>query len=190
MIRKENDVFILETQNTTYCFRVMETGHLEHLYYGRRLRLPQGRGVDALIEKMEFAPGNTNNYSKEHNNISLEDVRMEMSAYGRGDIREPFIEVIHEDGSYTSDFVYENAVIQKGKPEYESLPGSYDENGEVDWLCVTVKDKQYNLTLEFNYYVYEDCDVITRSAKLINTSGTQIKLLRLMSMQIDFDTTG
>ena len=190
MIRKENDVFILETQNTTYCFRVMETGHLEHLYYGRRLRLPQGRGVDALIEKMEFAPGNTNNYSKEHNNISLEDVRMEMSAYGRGDIREPFIEVIHEDGSYTSDFVYENAVIQKGKPEYESLPGSYDENGVVDWLCVTVKDKQYNLTLELNYYVYEDCDVITRSAKLINTSGTQIKLLRLMSMQIDFDTTG
>ena len=133
MIRKENDVFILETQNTTYCFRVMETGHLEHLYYGRRLRLPQGIGVDALTEKMEFAPGNTNNYSKEHNNISLEDVRMEMSAYGRGDIREPFIEVIHEDGSYTSDFVYENAVIQKGKPEYESLPGSYDENGEVDW---------------------------------------------------------
>lgn len=190
MIRRENDVFILETPNTTYCFRVMETGHLEHLYYGRSLRLPQGKGVDALIEKMEFAPGNTNNYSKEHNNISLEDVRMEMSAYGRGDIREPFIEVIHDDGSYTSDFVYEDAVIQKGKPEYETMPGSYDENNEVDWLCVTVKDKEYDLTLELNYYVYEDCDVITRSAKLINTSGTQIKLLRLMSMQIDFDTTG
>lgn len=190
MIRKENDAFILETQNTTYCFRVMETGHLEHLYYGRRLRLPKGIGVDALIEKMEFAPGNTNNYSKEHNNISLEDVRLEMASYGRGDIREPFIEVIHEDGSYSSDFIFEDAQIQKGKLEYETLPGSYDESGEVDWLCVTVKDKQYNLTLELNYYVYEDCDVITRSAKLINTSGTQIKLLRLMSMQIDFDTTG
>jgi len=106
MIRKENDVFILETLHTTYCFRVMETGHLEHLYYGRRLRLPNGIGVEALIEKQEFVPGNTNSYDEIHKNISLEDIRMEMSAYGRGDIREPFIEVVHEDGSYTSDFVY------------------------------------------------------------------------------------
>ena len=190
MIRKENDVFILDTQSTTYCFRVMETGHLEHLYYGRRLRLPKGTGTEALIEKMEFVPGNSNNYSREHSNISLEDVRMEMSAFGRGDIREPFIEVIHADGSYSSDFHYVDAKIQKGKPEYETLPGSYDENGEVDWLCVTLMDNQYHLTLELNYYVYEHCDVITRSAKFINTSGEQVKLLRLMSMQIDFDTTG
>lgn len=189
MIRKEKDVYILETRNTTYCFRVMETGHLEHLYYGRYLRLPNGIGAEALVEKQEFAPGNTNIYSAEHKNISLEDTRMEMSAYGRGDIREPFIEVVHADGSYTSDFVFADARIQKGKPEYETLPGSYDESGDADWLCITLRDNQYDMILELSYYVFEACDVITRNAKLINKSGGQIKLLRLLSMQIDLDTT-
>lgn len=190
MIRKEEDFFILETKNTTYCFRIMETGHLEHLYYGRRLCMPTGTGAEALVENQEFIPGNTNAYDELHKNISLEDIRMEMSAYGKGDIREPFIEVIHADGSYTSDFLFEDAVISKGKPEYETLPASYDDSGEVDWLCVTLKDKQYNLTLELNYYVFEACDVITRSAKFINTSNEQVKLQRLLSMQIDFDTPG
>lgn len=34
MIRKEKDYFILDTDHTTYCFRVLPTGQLEHLYYG------------------------------------------------------------------------------------------------------------------------------------------------------------
>lgn len=189
MIRKEKDVFILETAHTTYCFRIMESGHLEHLYYGRRLRLPQGEGIMALIEKMEFVPGNMNVYGKEAPNLSLEDVRLEMSSYGRGDIREPFVELVHEDGSYSSDFTYENAVIGKGKEEYATLPGSYDETGEVDTVCVTLKDREYALTLQLYYHVYEDCDVITRSAKLFHTGSGKIRLKRLMSMQLDFDTS-
>ena len=118
MIRKEKDLFILETEHTTYCLRVMQTGHLEHLYYGRRLRLPDGIGADALVEKRQFAPGNTNYYNDENKALTLEDLRLEMSAYGKGDIREPFIEVVHADGSYTSDFLYQGASIQKGKPEF------------------------------------------------------------------------
>ena len=188
MIRKEKDLFILETEHTTYCFRVMQTGHLEHLYYGRRLRLPDGIGADALVEKRQFAPGNTNYYNDENKALTLEDLRLEMSAYGKGDIREPFIEVVHADGSYTSDFLYQGASIQKGKPEFESLPGSYDESDEVDWLCVRLRDENYHLELELNYYVFEACDVITRNARLINQSDGQIRLERLMSMQIDFDT--
>lgn len=37
MIRKEKDYFILDTDHTTYCFQVLPTGQLEHLYYGRKL---------------------------------------------------------------------------------------------------------------------------------------------------------
>ena len=29
--------FILETDKTTYGFRVIKSGHLEHLYYGERV---------------------------------------------------------------------------------------------------------------------------------------------------------
>lgn len=188
MIRKEKEYFILDTKNTTYCFRVMETGHLEHLYYGRKISLPEGIGAEALVEKQAFAPGNLNCYDEEHKNFSLEDIRLEMSSYGKGDVRDPFIEVIHADGSYTSDFLFENAEISQGKAEFATLPGSYDDTETVEQLCITLRDKQYQLALELYYWVYPECDVITRSAKLINSSEDSVKLHRLMSMQMDFDT--
>lgn len=63
MIKADGHIFVLETAHTTYCFWRMETGHLEHLYYGRHLTLPEHpaeRDVAPLMEKHTFAPGNTN----------------------------------------------------------------------------------------------------------------------------------
>ena len=34
MIMVNDNVFYLNTNNTSYVFKVMPTGHLEHLYYG------------------------------------------------------------------------------------------------------------------------------------------------------------
>lgn len=189
MIRHEKEYFILDTKNTTYCFRVMETGHLEHLYYGRKISLPEGKGAEFLVEKQAFLPGNLNAYDKAHGSFSLEDICLEMSSYGKGDIREPFIEVVHGDGSYTSDFLFEDARVTKGKDDFDTLPGSYDETGTAEQLCVILKDRQYGLTLQLFYCVYPDCDVITRSARLINESKESVKLYRLLSMQLDFRTS-
>lgn len=196
MIYNDNQYFVLNTANTTYAFRVVEIGHLEHLYYGRKIKI-RSMETDALeqqlhgmVEKHAFTPGCTTGYDPEHLQYSLEDMCLEMSAYGRGDIREPFLEIVHADGSFTSNFTFVKAEINKGKEEYETLPGSYDESGEVEHLCLTLEDKSYGLTLELHYYVYEACDVITRSTKLINSSEESIQLKRLMSMQIDFQTAG
>ncbi len=187
MIEQKEKLFILNTQNTTYCFQVMATGQLEHLYYGRKITLNDALPV---MEKYAFGPGNTIAYDQEHVNFSLEDCCLEMSSYGKGDIREPFVEIIHADGGSTSDFTFEKAEITTGKAAYETLPGSYDDSNQVGHLCVTLTDQNYNLTLELHYYVYEDTDVITRSSRLINTSSEQIQLKRLMSTQVDFDRAG
>lgn len=53
MIQRYNQCFVLGTDHTTYCFRVMKTGHLEHLYYGRKITLTCDEDADALIEKQE-----------------------------------------------------------------------------------------------------------------------------------------
>ncbi|MCH5343488.1 MAG: alpha-galactosidase [Acetatifactor sp.] len=192
MIQQVDEFYILHTANTTYSFRVTDTGHPEHLYYGRRLQLAQEKGallscLDALVEKHTFAPGNTSTYDKAHGNFTLEDMRLEMSSYGKGDVREPFVELVHGDGSITCDFLFKKAEILSGKAEYRTLPGSYDEQGGVEQLCVTLWDEQYHLELELHYYVYEDCDVITRSARLLNRSEETVKVLRLMSTQLDLD---
>ena len=60
MIRQLKQIFVLDTKYTTYCFRVMESGHLEHLYYGKKLRIEQAEDVESLVEKQAFVPGNSN----------------------------------------------------------------------------------------------------------------------------------
>ena len=183
MITAQNGIYKLDTDNTSYIFRECESGHLQHLYYGRKIHAD----AQVLCEKHVSIPGNANIYSPDFNNFSLEDMCLEMSSWGKGDIREPFIEVSHADGSSTSDFLFESSKITLGKEESETLPGSYDEDGNVGHLTVILKDSNYNLKLELHYYVYEKCNVITRSAKFINESTDDVRLNRLMSMQLDFN---
>ena len=190
MIRRLGNVFVLDTPNTTYAFHVIPSGQLEHLYYGEYVQIDSEEDVVVLTEKRLCLPGNTVAYSDEHKDFSLEVIRLEMSGGGKGDIREPFIEVTHADGSYTSDFVFEKAEITKGKKPYVTLPGSYEENEEVEELTITMVDHSYDLTVELHYYVFLNQDVISRSAKFINTSDEKVVLDRFMSTQIDFETSG
>ena len=104
MIIAQNGIYKLDTDNTSYIFRECESGHLQHLYYGRKIHAD----AQVLCEKHVSIPGNTNIYSPDFNNFSLEDMCLEMSSWGKGDIREPFIEVSHADGSSTSDFLFES----------------------------------------------------------------------------------
>ena len=186
MIRQIGNLFVLDTANTTYAFQVLPSGHLEHLYYGSRIIIRSEDDVTVLAEKRQCLPGNAVCYSPEYPALGLEDVCLEMSSHGKGDIREPFIEVTHADGSYTSDFLFESALISSGKAPFATLPGSYEENGNVKELVITLKDRQYDLTLELHYFVFEEYNVISRSAKLINTGDSAISLERLMSLQLDF----
>ena len=176
-------LFILDTGHTTYAMKVLDTGHIEHLYYGRKIHMDD---ADGLTEQHEFAPGTTSVYSPENGNFSLEDMRLEMSSYGKGDVREAFIEVINSDGSLTSDFLFESFTESTGRDGgTEGLPSSYGEDAEV--LTVTLADKENSLKLELIYSVYSDADVITRTAKLINGGDGDIRIRKIMSCQIDFD---
>ena len=179
----KNPLFILNTAHTSYVMKVLDTGHIEHLYYGRMIHLDD---ADGLTEQHEFAPGTTSVYSPENGNFSLEDMRLEMSSYGKGDVREAFIEVVNSDGSMTSDFLFESYSESKGRDGgTEGLPTSYGEDAEV--LTITLADKENSLKLELIYSVYSDTDVITRTAKLINEGDGDIRIRKLMSCQIDFD---
>ncbi len=199
MIRRSKDLFILETKNTTYCFRIMPSGHLEHLYYGKRIKLDAG--MEPLIEKHRFLGGTELAYSTEYPNLGLEDLCLEMSSHGKGDIREAFIELIHADGSSTSDFLFRDAKLLTRKAALVTLPSAYLEASETVSeavstapeekyvsLAVELYDKNYDIGLTLIYSVFEECDVITRSAVVKNTSEAMIRINRMMSGQLDFDT--
>ena len=174
-----DNLYVLNTAATTYAFHVTETGHLEHLHYGSFLGVPE---AGALAEKREFPAGNLISLDPEHPAVTLEDMRLEMSSYGKGDIREPFLEVIHADGSMTNDFRFLRAEVLEDSPAWD-LPLSY---GDSSQLLVVLEDASYGLTLELYYTVYEECDVICRRCRLINNSDKPVTVRRLLSTQLDW----
>ena len=86
MISIDKNTFLLMTEDTAYAFRVMETGQLEHLHYGSSVSIED---LDALREKRAFPGGTLISYDQEHPEVTLEDLKLEMSSYGKGDVREP-----------------------------------------------------------------------------------------------------
>ena len=188
MIRRlegERPAFALETENTSYVMAVSASGHPEHLYYGARVAVNSLSDCEIFREKREFEPGNVIAYSEEHPTTVLEDMCLEASFLGHGDIREPFAELVKPSGSRSADFRYDSFEILDSKPFPEALPSAYD-CGEC--LKLTLRDG--DLTLELYYGVFPDCDVITRSAVLINGSEKPVRILRLLSVQLDIPFSG
>ncbi len=187
MIEVKEKLFALHTANTSYVFRVMPTGHLEHLHYGRKIKVNDGLG---LFEQHAFCCGNAVAYNQEDTSVALEDVNLEMSSYGKGDIREPFVELIHADGSATCDFLYDSYEVIEGNVELKSLPTSHVTREDASTLKVVLKDASYNMTMELYYTVVEACDIITRRATLINNSNDEVVVTRLLSNSLDLFTSG
>lgn len=198
MIRyiEENQVFILETKSTQYAMCVRPDGHLEHLYYGGRSQ--EGGDLntvglwDAARDRSLFETGNAIALG---GGLTLENMLQELSSTGKGDVSEPFVCMIHANGSTTCDFVYESYEIKNGRDELEGLPCAVESGGgmgegtgvadEVTQLIVTLRDTFYRQKLELIYVTWDDCDVITRSARLTNESDDVERVDRLMSTQID-----
>ena len=57
MITVKDDVFRLDTGETTYLFRKTKFGHLEHIYYGPRL--PADESADVLAQKRVIPVGSS-----------------------------------------------------------------------------------------------------------------------------------
>ena len=177
MISFNNQVFRLDTLNTTYAFRINE-GYLEHLYYGRRI---PDSDFNAVSLKNTIGLGST--VKQEGSGFFLERNLLEYSGIGRGDYRHSPIELLMPDGSFVCDFVYDSHRIIEGAYEAEELPTAY---GEAKTLEITLKDKKFNrLVLKLNYVVFEECDVICRNVELVNGEDAPVYIRKLMSLMLD-----
>ena len=184
----ENPAFIVETEKSSYIFRILPTGQPEHVYYGPRITVETQGDLDALMEKHVFPPGNTIVYDQEHKSYSLEDVCLEFSALGKGDQREPFLEISFPDGSRSPDFTYLSAETLPDLPDLAGLPSAYSEQGETDHLIVRFREAAGGLVLEIHYALFGE--VICRHAVLINEGTETVELDRLMSFQLDLPRSG
>ena len=177
-----NNTFILNSNKTSYILKVLDSGHLAHLYWGRKLRT---NNLDYVIRQRNWGSFLANTDNKE--NFMLETIPQEYPGYGCTDLRSPAVELQFEDGTTATDFRYVSHNIYEGKNKLVGLPSTYIEDDfEATSLEVVLKDTLKEVELVLTYTIFNEFDAITRNVKIRNIGNEDIKILRVLSANVDF----
>jgi len=181
-IDEEKLLFHLQGKNTSYVMQVIRDGYLAHLYWGKRINKYRGSNKIIFMDR-GFSP----NPDDKDRTFSLDTIPQEYQAFGNGDFRIPAYQVRLTGGSRISDLRYKSYKLYKGKPKLEGLPATYVNNSdEAETLEILMEDEVIGLEVTFNYTLFKELDVITRSVKFTNSGKEDLRLLRALSMSIDF----
>lgn len=175
--------FILQTPHSTYIIQITKDKYLSHVYWGETILKPV---VDKIITGTGRASFNAN--VDEDMSFSLDTCKLEYPGYGNTDLRVPAFLIQTEDGARITDLSFHSYEIIAGKPKLEGLPGVYVLNeGEGQTLGITLIDKLLQLKVILNYSIITGFDTVIRSVQIINEGQTSLKILRALSMGMDFD---
>lgn len=179
-------IFNLQTNQTSYLFGILPTGHPGHLYYGKKIR--NSDHYENFCEQSKISYGSTTAYSEKNPGFSLNLEKLEYSMNGKGDYRDPSMCLKSENGNRTFDFLYQSHKIMEGKDLLTGLPSSYENDREnVQTLEVKLIDSVYNLSLFLNYSVFPEKDIITRNVRVENHCGSTLIIDKIASFSLDFD---
>ncbi|CAM2079034.1 MULTISPECIES: alpha-galactosidase [Clostridium] len=182
IFNKENRLFHIKSKKTSYVMRVLETGHLINLYWGRKIN---SNKIDYVVKKRPCGSflADLDNVDALH----LEIIPQEYPSYGNPDLRSPAVQIKLANGTTVTDFRYYSHEIYNGKKALQGLPATYVENeDEAETLEITLKDELAGLRVILSYTVFKNYDVITRSCKIVNDSKEEVDVLRALSANVDF----
>ncbi len=182
IFNKENRLFHIKSKKTSYVMRVLETGHLINLYWGRKIN---SNKIDYVVKKRQCGSflADLDNVDALH----LEIIPQEYPSYGNPDLRSPAVQIKLANGTTVTDFRYYSHEIYNGKKALQGLPATYVENeDEAETLEITLKDELAGLRVILSYTVFKNYDVITRSCKVVNDSKEEVDVLRALSANVDF----
>jgi alpha-galactosidase len=180
--------FILQGKNTTYIIKLLNNRNLAHIYWGKKIASPNIEDMYYNVERCSFS-ANVDEDGKDLQDqiFTLDTMPNEYPSYGTSDLRMPAVHIQLENGSRIVDFRYDSYEIVAGKPPLRGLPSVYAEHiEEATTLHITLKDAITNLKLILSYSMFADHDVVIRSARLVNEGNETIKILRALSMSMDF----
>lgn len=179
---EQDKSFVLQGKDSTYILRVCKDKYLEHVYYGNKITHPV---VSQLVKSSGRGSFNAN--PDEDEAFSLDTMPAEYPAYGNTDLRMPAYMIQLENGTRITDLTYEAYEIVKGKPKLSGLPSLTAEERAAETLYITLVDPLIQLKVILSYTVFAKENVIARSVRFVNEGTTTLRILRALSMSIDFD---
>ncbi len=181
VVKKDEEIiFNLETKNSMYQMKVDKYNVLKHLWYGSKT----STDMEYLLDYPDVGfSGQINEV--DDSTYSLDTLPVEYSCFGVGDFRVPAISVIHSNGSDAIDLRYQSYSIKKGKYSIKDLPSVYSNNDDCDSLEIVLKDTSSDIYVILKYGVFNDKDIICRSAVIRNEEDSKICLNKAFSMCLD-----
>lgn len=184
IFEEKEQVFHLQTRNTSYIMKVVKGKYLAHVYWGKKMNTPNME--NAQLNRLIGFSATTDNEDKSY---SLDFVCQEYPTGCGTDFRIPAISVLFEDGSRNLQLTYDSYKIMKGKPALKGLPATYvEDDAEADTLLITLKDTLQKVKVVLFYTAYRDLDVITRSVEVVNEGTGILTLEKVLSANVDFET--
>lgn len=149
----EKQLFVLETQSSTYAFMLNDHNAPMHVYYGAKLISPQDLELTKpdLMDDYRFRE-----YTR------LFKYRHEYATYERGVYDEEALKIRFSDGVSDVDLTYDSHKICDNK------------------LLLTLKDEAYSLKVVLTYEVFENFDIIKRYATIVN-NGEKLDIEKCLS---------
>ena len=174
--------FNLATSKNSYILKVLDSNHVAHVYWGKKIK---AKNLDYVLRSKNWGSFLTN--TDNIDDFMLEITPQEYPGYGSTDLRTPAVELQFSDGTSATDFRYESHNIYAGKNKLNNLPATYveDEN-EAMTLELTLVDSLKSVKIILSYSVFEEFNAITRSVKIINESDEDVNINRILSANVDF----
>ena len=173
--------FHLTNGKISYIFHILKNGQLGHLYFGKALR--PDRDYRHFQNTHNPTPASCHSYENDAA-FSLETIRQEYPAYGKGDFREPAF-MVSAGQKPVANFVYKSHEQVKGKPRLKGLPATYANAQEAETLLIVLEDTYQKVELHLSYTIFENESVIARNARLINNTDSELSIDRMMSLSVD-----
>lgn len=175
-ILREGNAYHLRNDQISYILCEMPGGIPAHLYFGARL---EGLNAANLLHHANIP--DDGNFSVQE--CTLDRLPQEYPSFGLGDMRDGALTVEGPDGSCAVDLRLEKVEILDRKPALDGLPATRGEGCAA--LRLTLRDAHTGLVVLLDYAIYDDCPVVTRSAKLVNEGPAPLTVTRAFSLCLD-----
>ena len=179
---EKKETFTLCTKSSTYQMQVDQYGFLLHLYYGRKTE----GCMDYLLTYADRGfSGNPYDADKDRT-YSMDVLPQEFPCTGNGDYRSPAFAVKNADGSLSCDLRFQGYKVERGKYGLKGLPAVYAGETEAETLEIHMQDPVTGVSVYLLYGVLPEYNVITRSAKVVNSGKNKIYLEKIQPACLDF----
>ena len=177
MILKTNNTFHLQGKNISYIMAVNAAGDLIHIHYGKKLKERDYSDIKTIWRDWE-------GYSRK--GICLDIYPQEYPAYGFTDLRNPAYSVQNKYGDHITHLRYKNYRIRENyAAKLDGMPSLFVGDKSAQTLEIELYDEIIGLSVILSYTVFDEYDVILRSAEFINRSDTAMTIDSAYSTNLD-----